>query len=192
MKKLSDRVFYLFLRNSNLSKIIDGSQLKCPIWSEFPKYLSFRSIHKVQKFETNQREHSTGLEWNKLSRWGTDPGLWGYISNYSSADDYLPYDKSFRSWSTEVQRYPNPLCILCGRWMPEYFMGLALGALRFYAQRTKYGWKQHTQTWGGRAHSTALTLYRQIQPAQVLTVWEEQQMMWQWWESIFTLNIYYF
>lgn len=127
------------------------SQFKCPIWSEFPKYLSFRSIHKVQKFETNQREHSTGLEWNKLSRWGTDPGLGGYISNYSSVDDYLPYHKSFRSRSTEVQRYPNPLIILCGRWMPEYFMGLALSALWFYVQRTKYGWKQHTQTRGGWA-----------------------------------------
>lgn len=42
--------------------------------------------------------------------------------------------------------------------MPEYFMGLALSALWFCAWRTKYGCKQHTQSWGGQAHSTAPTL----------------------------------
>lgn len=161
---MSDRVFCLFLRNSNLSKIIEGSQLKYPIRSQFSKYLSFRAIHKVWKFETNQRKYSTELEWNKLNSWGTDPGLWSYISNYSSADNYLPCDKSFRSRATELQRYLNLLFILCGRWMPEYLMGLALTALWFCAQRTKHGWKQHTQAWGGWVHSTALTLW-QTNPA---------------------------
>lgn len=139
------------------TQIIEGSQLKYPTWSEFPKYLSFRSIHKVWKFETNQRQHSTGLEWNKLNRWDMDPGLGGCISNYSSADYYLPCDKSFRSRSTELKRYPNPLFISVedGR-LNIWWVWPSV--LWFCVQRMEYGWEQHTQSWGGRVHSTAPTL----------------------------------
>lgn len=35
---------------------------------------------------------------------------------------------------------------------------LSISWVWFCVQRTKYGWKQHTQSWGGQVHSTALTL----------------------------------
>lgn len=151
---MSDRIFCLSFRNSNLSKIIEGSQVQYPTRSEYPKYLSLRSIHKVWKFQTNQRQHSTGLEWNKWNRWDTDQDLGAVslitllliiicpVTSHSGQDP-----QNYRAIQTLYLFSVEDGCLNIWWVWPS--------VLWFCVQIMKYGWEQHTQSWGGWVHSTA-------------------------------------